>query len=168
MSWTKRQIVDQAFEEIGYATFQYDLAPEQQANALRKLDAMMATWNAKGLRLGYSLPASPSSSALDDETYLPDAANEATYLNLALRLAPSVGKTVSLETKMHARMAYKQLLAALVQPEQYRYPNTLPIGQGSLRSRLYSYRHPFVIKKRKGIAAGGDEIINLGGFGGSY
>ena len=51
MGWTKRQYIEQAFEEVGLAAYVFDLTPEQLQSALRKLDAMMAEWNAKGLRL---------------------------------------------------------------------------------------------------------------------
>ena len=40
MGWTKRQFVTQAFEEIGLASYVFDLTPEQLQSALRRLDAM--------------------------------------------------------------------------------------------------------------------------------
>mgnify|MGYP003525752305 CR=1 FL=1 len=55
MGWTKRQFVTQAFEEIGLAAYVFDLTPEQLQSALRRLDSMMASWNAKGIRLGYQI-----------------------------------------------------------------------------------------------------------------
>jgi len=51
MAYTKRDIVNRAFEEIGLAAYVYDLAPQQLEGALQRLDAMMATWNGKGIRL---------------------------------------------------------------------------------------------------------------------
>lgn len=56
MGWTKRQFVTQAFEEIGLASYVFDLTPEQLDSALRRLDTMIASWNALGIRLGYPLP----------------------------------------------------------------------------------------------------------------
>jgi hypothetical protein len=53
MGYTKRQFISAAFEEIGLASYVFDLQPEQLQSALRRLDAMMADWNAKGIRLGY-------------------------------------------------------------------------------------------------------------------
>mgnify|MGYP000165071707 CR=1 FL=1 len=103
MSWTKRQFVDQAFEEIGYASYTFDLEPEQLQAAMRRLDSMMATWNGRGIRVGYPLPATPGAGDLDDLTDVPDYANEAIYLNLAIRIAPTVGKAVSRETKVAAK-----------------------------------------------------------------
>ena len=74
MAYTKRDIVEQAFEEIGLASYVFDLQPQQLESALRRLDAMMATWNAKGIRLGYPLPSSPADSDLDQEVGVPDNA----------------------------------------------------------------------------------------------
>jgi hypothetical protein len=82
MSYTKRQFVDAAFEEIGLASYVFDLTTEELASALRRLDAMMAQWNAKGIRLGYPLPTLAANSSLFSNSEVPDAANEAIILNL--------------------------------------------------------------------------------------
>jgi len=131
MSWTKRQFIDAAFEEIGLAGYVFDLEPEQLQGALRRLDAMMATWNAKGIRIGYPLPTSPQNSDLDTDTTVPDAANETIYLNLAVRIAPGYGKTVSQDTKASAKLGYDQLIAKDVFPNERQYPGTLPLGAGN-------------------------------------
>jgi hypothetical protein len=52
MSYSKRQFVEAAFEEIGLASYVFDLQPEQIDSACRRLDTMMAQWNAVGIRLG--------------------------------------------------------------------------------------------------------------------
>jgi hypothetical protein len=48
VGYTKRQFVTSAFEEIGLADYVFDLQPEQLEGALRRLDSMMAEWNAAG------------------------------------------------------------------------------------------------------------------------
>jgi len=103
MAYTKRDIVNQAFEEIGLASYVFDLQPQQLESALRRLDNMMATWNGKGIRLGYPLPSSPADSDLDQVTGVPDSALEAMATNLAVRIAPMFGKTVSPDTKTIAK-----------------------------------------------------------------
>ena len=55
MAYTKRDIVNQAFGEIGMADYVFDLQPQQLDSALRQLDMMMATWNGKGIRIGYPI-----------------------------------------------------------------------------------------------------------------
>lgn len=158
MSWTKRQFVVQAFEEIGYASYAYDLEPEQLESAMRRLDAMMATWNGKGIRLGYPLPSSPELSNLDQKTEVPDSANEAIYQNLAIRIAPTVGKTVSGETKASAKAAYTQLLARVTKPQEQQLPNTLPAGAGN---KKYRYDQPFINPPSDPLLAGDDGPIEF-------
>jgi hypothetical protein len=131
MGWTKRQFIVQAFEEIGLAAYVFDLGPEQLESALRRLDSMMATWNGKGIRLGYPIPSSPQDSNLDSATNVPDAANEAIYLNLGIRLAPGFGKTVSVDTKVAAKMGYDNLLARMSMPMERQMPGDMPRGAGN-------------------------------------
>jgi hypothetical protein len=56
MSYTKRQFVTAAFEEIGLASYVFDLTNDELTSACKRLDAMMADWNAKGIRLSYPIP----------------------------------------------------------------------------------------------------------------
>jgi hypothetical protein len=139
MSWTKRQFVEQAFDEIGLASYTFDLQPEQLQSALRRLDTMMATWNAKGIRLAYPLPSNPQDSDLDQNTEVPDSAFEAIYTNLAVRIAPSFGKQVALEVKVAAKQGYDVLLQRATAPIEMRMPSTMPVGAGH---KLYD--DPFV------------------------
>jgi hypothetical protein len=131
MGYSKRAFIEAAFAEIGYASYVYDLQPEQLDLALRRMDAMMATWNALGIRVGYPIPASPGSSDLDEETGVPDAVNEAIVTNLAIRLAPSVGKAASEETKATARAAYLAVLNKTAVMPEMQLPSTMPSGAGN-------------------------------------
>lgn len=133
MAWSKQQLVSAAFEEIGVANYVFDLDPEQQQGALRRLEAMMGHWAAQGLRIGYALASEPAEASLDDDSGLPDAATEAVYTNLALRLAPTIGKAVSRDTKTTAKAAYSALLSKLVSnnARERPYPGGLPVGAGA-------------------------------------
>jgi hypothetical protein len=141
MSYTKRQFVEAAFSEIGYAAYVYDLQPEQLEEALRRLDAMMGTWYGKDIQVGYPIPTSPENSDLDEETDVPDAANEAVYTNLSLRVAPIVGKVPSMETKTTARRSYMELLGRATVPHEKQFPDTLPAGAGN---KPWRKDNPFV------------------------
>ena len=46
MGYSKRQFVEAAFAEVGLASYVFDLQPQDLEQALRRLDAMMAEWNA--------------------------------------------------------------------------------------------------------------------------
>ncbi|MBJ9481164.1 packaged DNA stabilization gp4 family protein [Acinetobacter baumannii] len=132
MSWTKRQIIEQAYEELGLAAMFYDLQPEQIENARRKMDTMVAVWSTKNIQVGYPLPSEANSSDVDQETNVPDYAVEALYLNLAIKIAPSHGKTVSPDTKISAKNAYNTLFAkSASNPPKMKYSCELPSGAGN-------------------------------------
>lgn len=160
MGWTKREFITQAFEEIGLASYVFDLTPEQLQSALRRLDAMIAGWNANGVRIGYPLPGSPSASDINVDSGVPDFANEAIYLGLALRLAPAYGKTVSPETKQLADMAYNSMANQIAMPTPERQmPQTMPRGQGTKPWR--NFNNPFVYAPTKELDAGSDNHVIL-------
>lgn len=160
MSWTKRQFIEQAFEEIGMAQYVFDLTPEQLDSARRRLDAMIAGWNANGVRINYPLPNSPQDSDLDEQSGVPDFANEAIYLNLAVRLGPSVGKNIATETIISADMAYNNLANQVAFPTPERQmPQTMARGAGQKPWRTYN--NPFVDPPNPGIDAGSDGRIEF-------
>ena len=157
MGWTKGQFINQAFGEIGLASYVFDLNPEQLQNALRRLDTMMAAWNALGIRLGYPLPSSPEDSDLDEETNVPDSAYEAIYTNLGIKLAPSFGKQVMPETKITAKESYNTLLSRAAMPQEQQLPGTMPAGAGKKSWRMYD--NPFLRRPVDDVLAGGDGPI---------
>jgi hypothetical protein len=139
MSWTKQQIIEQALIEIGKNPKIFNIAPEDREDALRTLDSMMASWNGRGIRLGYALPSSPDSSTLDTDSGLPDWAIEATYLTLAIRLAPSYGKNLSPQTLMSARTAFASLPNRGAFPPEQQFRAGLPAGAGNKPERTPNY-----------------------------
>ncbi len=158
MGWTKRQFVEQAFGEVGLAAYVYDLTPEQLQAALKRLDVMMAAWNAKGIRLGYPLPGSPQDSDLDTQTNVPDSSNEAVITNLAVRLGPGFGKVISPDLKSIAKSGYDLLLARATMPPEMQMPATMPAGSGNKR---FDPRSPFLQPPVDPILAGQDGAIDL-------
>jgi hypothetical protein len=159
MGWTKRQFIEQAFDELGLASYVFDLGPEQTQSALRRLDTMMAAWNALGIRLGYPLPSSPQDSDLDEQTDVPDSANEAIYTNLAIKLAPSHGKQVMPDTKATAKESYNTLLSLAAMPTQQQLPGTMPSGAGNKPWRVCD--NPFIRPPVDPVTAGGDGQIEF-------
>lgn len=129
--WTKRQHIARAFGKIGLGVDLFNVAPEDITSALYEMDAMMAEWDAKGIRLGYLLPTNPDDSDPDDDSGLPDYANSAVYLALAVRIAPDFGKALSLDTKTAARSAYDAVVRQIAFPQQQQLPDTLPRGAGN-------------------------------------
>ena len=160
MSWTKREVVQNAFEEVGLASYAFDLQPEQLQAGLRRLDNMMATWNSRGLRIGYPLTDSPAGSDLDQDTNVTDEAIEAIVSNLAIRLAPLLGKTVSPDTKATARSAYMALLSRRSTiPERLIDVNAVPAGAGTKYWRVNG--DPFLQQEDRGLTVGPDAALDL-------
>lgn len=160
MAYTKRYVVEKAFEEIGLASYVFDLQPQQLNSVLGRLDAMMATWNAKGLRLGYPLPSSPADSDLDQEIGVPDSAIEAMFLNLSVRISGGFGKTVSPETKAFAKRAYNELVGNSAIPIEMQLGNTtIPAGAGNKGYRSYADR--FLRAPKDPLTVGSDSILDL-------
>ncbi len=136
MGWTKRQLIDDAFGTIGLSGYVFNLSPDQKQAALRKLDAMMATWEARGLRIGYLMPSSPSESDLDQDSGIPNQCAEAVYSNLGLRLGSSIGKVPSQDLKVIAHQAYQSILTKYgVSMPEMQLPHTMPRGAGNKPTR---------------------------------
>jgi hypothetical protein len=160
VSWTKREIVQNAFEEVGLASYAFDLQPEQMQAGLRRLDNMMATWNSRGLRIGYPLTDSPAGSDLDQDATVTDEAIEAIVSNLAVRLAPMLGKTVSPDTKATARSSYMALLSRRSTiPERLIDVNAVPAGAGTKYWRFNG--DPFLQQEDRGLTVGPDAALDL-------
>jgi hypothetical protein len=158
MSYTKRQFVTAAFEEVGLAAYAFDLTDDELSGACRRLDAMMAEWNANGLRLSYPIPSSPESTNIDAETSVPDAANEAIITNLAVRIAPGYGKQVLPDTKMTARNSYKTLLSRFGMPIEQQLPGIMPAGAGN---KPWRYDDPFLRDPIDPLEVGGDGVLEF-------
>jgi hypothetical protein len=158
MGYSKRQFCEAAFEEIGIASYVFDLSPEALESCMRRLDAMMAEWNAKGIRLGYPIPGSPDESDLDEPTGVPDSANEAIITSLGVRIAPSYGKAVSPDTKLTAKAGYNTLLARATYPPEMQLPSTMPLGAGNKPGWVHG---PFVDAPETTIDAGSDNSLTF-------
>ncbi len=118
MSWTKKQIIEQAFAEIGIASYTFDTTADERENSLRILDTMMAQWTTRGIVFDPIYPATvnPGEGDIDDETNAPNDAVSAMYTNLALRVAPGFGKTPSNKTVKDAASGYSLLAQAIPIP----------------------------------------------------
>jgi hypothetical protein len=157
MGYSKRQFISAAFDEIGLASYAFDLQPEQFEAALKRLDAMMADWNGKGIRLGYPLPSSPQYSDLDAQSEVPDSAFESIICNLAIRIAPSYGKQVMPQTQIAAKSAYQTLLSRATMPPEMQLPGSMPSGAGNKPWRVYD--EPFLRRPIDPVLAGQDGPI---------
>jgi hypothetical protein len=158
MGYSRRQFIESAFEELGLAEYTFDMQPEQYQGAARRLDAMLMTWNGRGLRLGPNISATAAGADLATDMGIPDIANEAIILNLAIALAPSYGKTPSPDTKAGARMALNTVFARFAKPIPQRFPHDLPLGAGN---KPWRYGNPFVLPEAEPLLANDDSVLEL-------
>lgn len=95
----KRQIVELAFSECAMAGYEFGRTPEEVADALTRLNAMMAEWlTMRGLDLGYEQPPYGVGNP-DVLSGIPHAALNTVASYLALRIAPMMGAQLSPEAK---------------------------------------------------------------------
>jgi hypothetical protein len=120
VSYTKGDFVKAALAEIGIANYAFDLTTDQLDQALARLDVMMGEWNGRGIRLGYPIASDLKAIESNAESNVPDWASEAVITNLAIRLAPAYGKTVSVDTRTTAVRGMNTLFARAVKPKPAR------------------------------------------------
>ena len=157
MGYTRRDFVNGALEEIGLASIAFDATADELVGAMRRLNAMMAEWNARGIRIGYPIPSGPNSGELDDETNVPDSAWEAVTLNLAIRIAPSYGKQVLPATMTGAKRAFNALLNLHAQPAEMQLP-VMPAGAGN---KPWRYDGTYLPDPENRLEAGPDSLLEF-------
>lgn len=161
--WTKRLLVDMAFDDLALAGYVFDLTPEEVTACVLRLDAMMATWDAKGIRIGYQSTLDPKDADPDQDAGIPDWANEAVYKNLAIRTAASFGKAVPPSLAVAAKDAFDSMqgLVAANNVPLMQYKGNLPIGAGWKRSTIN--RGPFVRAPQDYLTTGPDGLLEMDG-----
>lgn len=142
MPWLKGDIVGKAYEELSIAGYNFDLDPEELQAGCVTLDAMMAEWDARGIKLGYPLADGPGGSDLNDSTNLPAYAVRPVWMNHAKAMAASNGKALTAQQLEIAKQGYDLLLSKAAMPGPTQFPNTLPIGAGN-KSWRRQYQGPF-------------------------
>jgi hypothetical protein len=157
MTYTRRDFVNGAAADLGVSTNTFDLPPERLEEMRERLDRMMATWNARGIRLSYPLPSGANTPDLDDDTDVPDKAWEAIVSNLAIRCASLFGKMVGPELRMTARDSYNALLAQFAGPP-VRNLRRLPSGMGN---KPWRYLEPFTTEPEDVLSAGPDSDLEF-------
>lgn len=136
MSETASTVIRDALQEILVQASEQPIQPNEATDAIRYLNRMMFSWEAKGIALGYTVV-----SSLGDDITIPDGALEGVVLNLAIKLAPQYDVTVSMDLRENARDAYKSVLKLSVTQPLSQYPSTLPVGSGNEGDTLDSNYH---------------------------
>ena len=129
MSWTKRQLVEEAYAELALAGYEFDLSPDEMEAGLRRLDSLMATWDASGIQIGYAI-GTPSESDLDQDAGIP--------------LYACQGKAIPSSTMRNYKAAYDALVSRLAssQVQEQQLASGTPRGAG--RKPWRTTNRPFV------------------------
>jgi hypothetical protein len=161
VSWTKQELIEEAFSELALQGYVFNVGPEELQGALRRLDMMMAMWNGKGIRLGYPIPSTANGSTLDQDSSIPDWSIEAAYLNLAVRIASGYGKQISQATAATAKTAMDVVMQRMAMPPQQQMPSTMPVGAGNRRWGITGDKNPFFPIPVAPLLAGQDGEIEF-------
>jgi hypothetical protein len=160
MSWTKRELLDQAFGELALPGYIFDLEAEDITSAIRRLDSMIASWGSKGINLSYPLSSGADTTDPDQDSQLPEHAVFAVTSNLAIRIAPTYGKMVSAETRTSARQAYLALLTQCSTIPSMQFDRTLPKGAGNKPIRGTNKEF---FRETESLDAGNDSTLDFNG-----
>ena len=139
--WTKAQLVADSFAELALAGHVFDIDPEEQQQALRRLEMMLGNWEGRGITLGYSFSATPEGIDPDVDSGIPDAAVEAVVINLAKRLAAGFGKVLGPQQLADARDSFSVLLRQAAFPKEMQLPAGMPRGAGA---KPWRSQRPFI------------------------
>lgn len=162
MSYTKRELVTEAFAELALAGYVFDLTAEELNWALGKMDQMIAFWAGKGINLGYPLTVKPGNSDLDQDSNIQAWAVQPVVMNLAVKIAAGKGKQLFPHTMAAAKEGFDYLMSIASKPVEMSYPNVLPVGAGNRYWSRYTLT-PFYIERKENLTVDGDNLDFLGG-----
>lgn len=128
---TKRELIGQAFEELGIASYIFDATPEELQSAKKRLDRIAAQWDGIGISVGYDL-----GGELDDESGIPDTNENCFALHLAIAIAPSFGKAVTQDTRTAASTAWNAMYVSRGVMPTVSQPDFMPRGVGQKRGQM--------------------------------
>lgn len=161
--WSKRDLVNMAFNDLALAGYVFDLTPEEMNTAVMTMDSMMALWETQGIRVGYQMASDPGDSDLDQPSGLPDWMNLAVYKNVAIMMAGSFGKAIPPSIAVAAKTAYDWVLGLIASnPPQMQFKGNLPQGAGW---KMTNYMGgPFIIPPPQDLlTTGPDGLLDLNG-----
>jgi len=123
-----REVVSDAFEEIGVKKAEIDLTDDELQSGIRRANDLGTSWDAIGYITGFN----PVFNG-DDTLELEPAAVSAFKYNLAIRLAPSYQKQVGIELASIATNTFEILINQNIFIGEVEFPDTLPLGSGNRR-----------------------------------
>ena len=133
----KADLIQGAYEQLRIWGVTRIPSPTETVLALKRLNGLLLHWENQNIYLGWNVGADNP----NDESGLPDWAQEAVFTNLALKLAPTFGKMATPDMKSEASETYNAICLSCY--ANMEYPDTMPVGAGNQRYG-YSSRRFFV------------------------
>ena len=129
MSETAASLITDALGEILVSATEQPVEASEMSAGIRFLNRMMASFDANGVSLGFTVITGPS-----DAITVAAGAIDGMVANLALRLAPQFDVAATPELIAAAKDGYSAMLNLAVTVEPTQMPCTMPIGSGNERS----------------------------------
>ncbi len=123
---TMREVVQDAFEEIGVKTAEVALTNDELQSGIRRCNDMLLEWDDIGTIVGYNEVLNG-----DDVIEVDRNAVGAIKYNLAIRLAPSFQKVITPALVALSTTTLDTLMASNTNIGEITYPDTLPMGSGN-------------------------------------
>lgn len=128
---TKRTIAMMAFEDAALPGYEFEASAEEIVSIIRRLDALMRTLEAAGIRLGYNFPTAIGNSDPNDESGIPDYAVLGISGRLAQDFAPGLAKRMTPDQRRKQAEAWNVITANTCVVPETRLPRSTPRGSGS-------------------------------------
>lgn len=157
MAKTKGEVVRAALAYLGLADYEFDITAEELATGVDFLNLMMANWSSKNLKVPFNFDGDSA-----DDSGLPDNALEGVSTNLAIRLAPTYGKTPSMEVRSTAKQGLNALYADSARPRTQQLEN-VPKGAGFKTVKQSPFfetteRYPWLSQGYQDFSGGGSDF----------
>ena len=123
---TMLEVVQDAFEEIGVKTAEVSLTDDELQSGIRRCNDMLTEWDDIGIITGYN-PVLNGSDTLEVDRN----AIRAIKKNLAVDLAASFQKPISMDLAAIASSTLDVLMASSSNIGEIAYPDSLPMGSGN-------------------------------------
>jgi hypothetical protein len=151
---TAQSIINDALQAILVQASEQPIQAVDFQTARKYLNRMMATFDAEGISLGYTVINLPT-----DLVTIPDGAIEGVIFNLAVRLLPTYDMPLTNELKINAResKAAMRNLAVVILPTSF--PCTLPIGSGNEGCNNFGSDHFYPCDEDELLTESGGSIL---------
>ena len=137
MSITKGELVIRALKMLGVVDSITSADPEEIRDGLDYAASMVAEWENHGITIGYVMPLDGAQSMPDDESGLTAQNVLGVAANLAVNMAPLMGREAQQTVRSRAKLFYEGLFS--VELPQRQSDPMMPTGSGNCYLGAYQY-----------------------------